>query len=86
LHPYTQSRLLSAVPEPDPAAHRTQANRIVLQGDVPSPVESAAGLQLLHPLPEGHGYLPAALDPGVSAKSEPEDSFVACHLYSDHMR
>lgn len=39
LHPYTQS-LLSAAPIPDPHA---QINRIVLTGDVPSPVNCPAG-------------------------------------------
>jgi oligopeptide transport system ATP-binding protein len=73
LHPYTQS-LLSAIPIPDPT-HK--AERIILEGDVPSPVDPPSGCRF-------HPRCPEAMD--ICSKVEPEfkdygnGHFAACHL------
>jgi oligopeptide transport system ATP-binding protein len=75
LHPYTKT-LLSAVPIPDPKKSRSR-QRIVLEGDIPSPMDETKGCKF-------HTRCPYAED---RCKSEvPEfrelapDHFVACHI------
>ena len=73
-HPYTQA-LLSAVPVPDLNA---KSERIILGGDVPSPINPPSGCRF-------HPRCPERMD--ICTQNEPQlkhlenDHWVACHLH-----
>ncbi|MDP4125388.1 MAG: dipeptide ABC transporter ATP-binding protein [Bacillota bacterium] len=73
LHPYTTA-LLSAIPLPDPTVKK---DRILLKGDVPSPVNPPSGCRF-------HTRCPKAQ--GICKQEDPEfkdignGHYVACHL------
>lgn len=73
LHPYTKA-LLSAIPIPDPTLKR---DRIILQGDIPSPANPPAGCKF-------HTRCPYKMDKCSQENPEYRDvgngHFVACHL------
>jgi oligopeptide transport system ATP-binding protein len=74
-HPYTQA-LLSAIPQPDPSR---KPERIVLDGDVPSPMNPPAGCAF-------HTRCPLAMErckqesPGLKNMNSSGTHQVACHL------
>jgi oligopeptide/dipeptide ABC transporter ATP-binding protein len=63
-HPYTQA-LISAVPVPDPVIEKAR-ERIKLDGDLPSPLDSRAGLRFLKSKlvddPDAEQYRPALIE------------------------
>ena len=75
IHPYTKT-LLSAVPVPDPEASRAR-QRIVLQGDIPSPMNPPSGCRF-------HTRCPYATDKCKEAVPEFKEygpgHWAACHL------
>ncbi len=79
-HPYTEA-LLSAVPEPDPNLESAR-DRILLEGDVPSPSNPPAGCNFCTRCPKvmavckEHEPITREVAPG---------QFVACHLYDEEI-
>jgi peptide/nickel transport system ATP-binding protein/oligopeptide transport system ATP-binding protein len=78
LHPYTQA-LLSAIPLPNPSLRRT---RVILGGDVPSPVNPPGGCRF-HPrcplrAELGNPEICATSVPGLNDAGS--DQLVACHF------
>lgn len=79
LHPYTQA-LLSAIPIPDPSLEGRR-KRIVLTGDIPSPVDPPTGCRF-------HTRCPLAFerckteDPAFTDYGQ--GHFAACHWVEEH--
>jgi len=74
LHPYTQA-LLSAIPTPNPSKKKS---RVILKGDVPSPINPPSGCTFHTRCPARFG--PCSTVVPRSIEAEP-GHFVRCHLY-----
>ncbi|MGL5574013.1 MAG: ABC transporter ATP-binding protein [Sarcina sp.] len=75
-HPYTQA-LLSAVPIPDPKIAKSN-KRIVLEGDIPSPIDPPAGCRFAG---RCNKVIDICKKECPKLKEVEEGHFVACHLF-----
>jgi peptide/nickel transport system ATP-binding protein len=89
-HPYTRA-LLSAIPVPDPVRRDARRrSRIVLQGDVPSPITPPSGCRFhprcIHATADCAARAPmleTVVEHGAGAAELPRVGAIACHRWRD---
>jgi peptide/nickel transport system ATP-binding protein/oligopeptide transport system ATP-binding protein len=78
-HPYTRA-LMSAIPVPDP---KKKSKRIILGGDVPSPMDPPSGCPFHTRCPEVMPVCREIIPPRVNMGTASSPHFVNCHLFTE---
>ncbi len=76
-HPYTRA-LMSAIPVPDPSK---KSKRIILEGDVPSPMDPPGGCPFHTRCPEAMPVCRQEFPRRVNVGTESAPHLVSCHLF-----